>query len=383
VIADHDDALLADYVADEAAVSWDRLRRALAAQAALAAVHPVYFGSAITGAGIGEPRHFAPPTLETVVVPAAGADRAALRVALDRLAERDPLINLRQDDARQEVSVSLYGEVQKEVIQATLAADFGVDVTFRESTTICIERVVGRGEAVEVIGADPNPFLATVGLRVAPVPAGAGITFDLEVELGSMPSAFFSAVAETARETLGRGLHGWAVPDCQVTMTRSGYGARQSHAHAVFDKSMSSTAGDFRGLTPLVVMAALARAGTEVHEPLHRFRLEVPADTLGAVTSLLGRLRATPEGPAMRGDACLIEGEIPAARVHDLHRELAALTCGEGVLESVFERYEAVRGAPPPSRPRSAPDARPRGLRAADRAPGHGVTARTTRPIPV
>ena len=40
--------------------------------------------------------------------------------------------------------------------------------------------------------------------------------------------------------------------------------------HAGFDKSMSSTAGDFRNLTPLVLMAALVQASTEVLEPLHR-----------------------------------------------------------------------------------------------------------------
>ena len=78
-----------------------------------------------------------------MVVPSHPADRGALHVALAQLAEQDPLINLRQDDLRQEVSVSLYGEVQKEVIQATLAGDFGLEVRFRESTTICIERPVG------------------------------------------------------------------------------------------------------------------------------------------------------------------------------------------------------------------------------------------------
>jgi hypothetical protein len=39
-----------------------------------------------------------------------------------------------------------------------------------------------------------------------------------------------------------------------ATMTHSGYWPRQSHAHATFDKSMSSTAGTFRLLTPLVLM---------------------------------------------------------------------------------------------------------------------------------
>ena len=88
-----------------------------------------------------------PPTLETVVVPVCREDKGRLRTALAQLAEQDPLIDVRQDDVRQEISVSLYGEVQKEVIGATLAAEFGLDVTFRETTTICIERPVGTGSA--------------------------------------------------------------------------------------------------------------------------------------------------------------------------------------------------------------------------------------------
>ena len=48
----------------------------------------------------------------------------------------------------------------------------------------------------------------------------------------------------------------------------------------------------------------------------------------------------------------MVEGEIPAARVHDLQQQLPALTRGEGVLESAFDRYEPVRG-PAPSRPRT------------------------------
>ena len=120
--------------------------------------------------GRPQQHHFAPPTLETVVVPRNPDDKGALRVALAQLAEQDPLINVRQDDVRHELSVSLYGEVQKEVIQATLATDFGIDVTFRETTTICIERPAGTGEAVEVLHAESNPFLATIGLRVEPAP---------------------------------------------------------------------------------------------------------------------------------------------------------------------------------------------------------------------
>ena len=43
---------LAAYVDDETTVSYGRLRDALAAQTKRALVHPVFFGSAITGAGV-------------------------------------------------------------------------------------------------------------------------------------------------------------------------------------------------------------------------------------------------------------------------------------------------------------------------------------------
>ncbi|MFG1967877.1 GTP-binding protein [Nonomuraea fuscirosea] len=296
--------------------------------------------------------HFAPPTLETVVSPGRAADRGALHLALSRLAEQDPLIGLRQDDVRQEVSVSLYGEVQKEVIQATLLDDFGLEVTFRETTTICVERPAGTGAAFELIGKEPNPFLATVGLRVEPGgagdPTGGGVEFRLEVELGSLPYAFMSAIEETVHETLHQGLHGWEVRDCVVTLTHSGYWARQSHAGGGFDKSMSSTAGDFRNLVPLVLMDALRQAGTTVHEPMHRFRLELPPETLGPVLPVLARLGATPRTQR----SSLVEGLIPAAKVHELERRLPGLTQGEAVLESGFDRYERVRG-PIPRRPRT------------------------------
>jgi ribosomal protection tetracycline resistance protein len=452
-LAEHDPGLLTAYVENAAAVSFGSLQPALARQTRHAWVHPVFFGSAITGAGVpaltaaitrllptgtsnvdgpvagtvfkiergpsgeriaytclrsgrikirdrlddrivtaislfengtttgrtdltagrigkiwglGEVRigddiglsttkretgSFAPPTLETIVTPAAPEQRGALHLALSRLAEQDPLINLHQDGASGQLSVSLYGEVQKEVIQATLADEFGLDVQFHGTTTLHIERPVGTGAAVEVLDQDVHPFLAGIGLRIDPAPIDTGPAFRLEVELGSMPPAFFTAIGETVARTLEQGLYGWPVLDTVVTLTYNHYLARQSHAHAVFDKSMSSTAGDFRGLTPLVLMSALARAGTRVHEPMHRFRLEFPADTLGPVLSHLARLRAVPGPPMLQSTIGVIEGDLPAAEVHTLTQRLPGLTHGDGVLESRFDHYRSVVGEPP-ARPR-------------------------------
>jgi ribosomal protection tetracycline resistance protein len=459
LVTQHDDALLAAYLEDDAAVPYGELRGRLAALARRAVVHPVLAGSAITGTGvdaltagitgllppaagdpdgpvsgtvfkvergpagekiayarmfsgtvrtrerlrfgnggaakvtavsvfdrgsavpagsvaagrigklwglrdvrigdpIGDPpagassHHFPPPTLETVVVPCRPAGKGALHAALTQLAEQDPLINLRQDDIRQEILVSLYGEVQKEVIQATLAGDFGVEAGFRETTTICIERLAGTGAAVEALNDPGNPFKAGVGLRLEPAPAGAGVTFRLEIEPGSLPVPFRKAIAATAAQTLRQGLHGWEISDCTVYLTHSGYIPPQGKRGIAFDPSISSAAGDFRDLTPLVLMSALRQAGTRVCEPVQRCQLEIPGDTLRAVLRALTRLGGIPRTTEPRGSSYLLDAELPAARVHDLEQQLPALTRGESVLDCAFSRYRQVRG-PAPARPRT------------------------------
>ena len=465
VLAEGNDSILAAYIHDEDGVPYRRLREELAAQTMRALVHPAFFGSAITGAGIeplmagiaellpaaaGDPdglvtgsvfkiergsgvekiayvrmfsgtvrtrdrlrfgadredkvtqvavfergsatrresvhageiaklwgldevqigdqigradvqavRHqFPPPTLESVVVARDPADRARLRAALDQIAEQDPLINLRQDDSRQETYVSLYGEVQKEVIQATLANDFGIEVTFCETTVIYIERPAASASAVEFLQADTHPFSATVGLRVEPAPAGSGITFRLDVDPRDVPiyiyktrSSFADAMTEYTRRTLQAGLYGWEVADCVVAMTDCNYYIGDGPKKRVLD-TPRTTAADFRKLTPLVLMQALKRAGTTVCEPLARVYLEVPTALMGGVLAALAQLGAAVENPLVRGQLSVIQTVLPAAQVHSLQQQLPGLTSGEGVLESEFGGYQPVRG-PIPRRPRT------------------------------
>jgi ribosomal protection tetracycline resistance protein len=467
VLAEHDEGIMAAYIEDESGVSDRRLRDELAAQTHRALVHPVYFGSAITGAGVeqlitavaellpssqGDPagraagtvfkiersasgekiayvrlfsgtvrtrdwlrfgrgleskvtaiavfargpavqrasvsagevaklwglhdvrigdrigetetdqvhRQFPPPTLESVVVARTRDDRARLSIALAQLMEQDPLINVRQDDIRQEISVSLYGEVQKEVIQATLANEFGLDVTFRESTQIHIERLVGTGEAVELLYAktktnvtgksspsSANPFPATLGLRVDPAPLGAGVSLGLELDVRLVPfyiyktvGAFLGHMEEYVVETLREGLSGWQVTDCTVTITDCGY------------RAPGTTAADFRKLTPLVLMQALEQARTVVCEPVVRVTLELPTAMIGGVLPVLARLGGTVGQPSLQSKLATIETVLPAARAQELQRQLPGLTGGEGLLDSTFAGYRPVSGDQP-IRPRT------------------------------
>jgi ribosomal protection tetracycline resistance protein len=466
LLAEHDDALLAAYVADESSLSRRRLRDALAAQTKRAIVHPVFCGSAITGAGVdaltaglvdllpttsadgtgpvsgmvfkigrgagGEKiayvrmfsgtvrtrdrlqfghgdegkvtaisvfdlgraaarasvsageiaklsglaeiligdrigelpghstvREFAPPTLESVVEPIDRGDRQRLRVALAQLAEQDPLIAVRQDDTSQEMSISLYGEVQQEVIQATLADDFDIEVTFRDTTPIDVERPIGAGEAVETLHAPTNPFLATIGLRVEPAPGQSAVEFRLDVDHRAIPlylyktaESFAERMSAYVRDTLREGLYGWQVTNCAVTMTQCSYSVPDGPPSR---RGPLSTAADFRKLTPLVLMQALERAGTVVCEPTVRASIEAPTDTVGAIVSALTRLGGAVETVSPPAEFSTVTASLSAARAGDLQRQLPGLTRGEGVFDSSFAGYEPVRGNPP-ARRRTTPN---------------------------
>jgi len=491
-LVEHDDALLTSYVSDPKSVSYRQLCESLAAQARRSLVHPVFFGSAITGAGVdaliagitellpatvgavdgpvsgtvfkvergpagekvayvrmfsGEVRtrdrlrfgagverkvtaiavyeqasavprgsvgagrigklwglgdvrigdaigdvsaaaerhSFAPPTLETVCVPRRADEKGRLRVALGQLEEQDPLINLRQDDTgvgstepaksggaglagagagkRAEISLSLYGEVQREVIEATLAGEYGLEVRFRETTTICIERPKASGEAVEILNTPTNPFHADLGLRVEPAPPGSGVEVVADPRLDPRDAplyafktfdAFVEHMGDYVRLALEEGLCGWQVSDCVVTVTKIAYSLADGPPSR---RGPMPTARDVKRLVPLVLMQALEQGGTEVCEPVFRIAAEVPTEAIGSVLAALGRLGAGDATPSARGELSVLEASLPTSRVQELRRQLPGLTGGEGVLDSEFAGYQPVTGEAPIRR-RLTPDPR-------------------------
>ncbi|GAA4617953.1 TetM/TetW/TetO/TetS family tetracycline resistance ribosomal protection protein [Actinoallomurus liliacearum] len=279
---------------------------------------------------------FAPPALETVVRSVRPSDGPLLHAALQRLAEQDPLVGVRFDDRSREISVLLYGEVQKEVLKAQLEEQEGIAVAFAETRIVYLERPAGVGAAVhEIDRHGDHEVWATAGLRIEPAAAGAGVRYRLEVEPGSLPAAFHAAIEESVRAALLRGPYGWEVTDCVVTLTHSGYA------------SPVTTAGDFRTLTSRLVERALRRAGTHVYEPVVRFELEVPSDVVSGVLATFAELAGTPYDLAVRSDTTYVTGVLPLGRVHELGRRLPGQTRGEGVFLSEFAGHRRVAGTPP------------------------------------
>jgi ribosomal protection tetracycline resistance protein len=462
-LAEHDEELFASYVEGSGSISFNRLSAQLKIQTARCVVHPVFFGSARTGAGVaplmsgiaellprasgdphagvtgavfkiergaagekiayarltsgtlrlrdrldygeshedkvtaietldhrsipGQPsvsaggiaklwglrdvqigdrigqvgteesdQQFAPPTMESVVEPIDPAHTGRLRIALRELAEQDPFIKVRQDDGLNEISVSLYGEIQKEIIQTTLADDFGVGVRFRNTTTVYIERPNGVGEAVEHLTSDAKPYVAGVGLRIDPGPLASGVQFRIDIDPRSVPlyiykteTQFVDHMTQYVCRALARGVFGWEVTDCIVTLVECDYFVSDGPAKPTVPMARS-TGADFRKLTPLVLSQALASAGTQVCEPVLRLMIEAPADSIGPLLRSVAHLGGLVERTSVRGPFATIEARMPADHSLELQRQLPELTRGEGNVETAFDGYQPVVGTPPTRR---------------------------------
>ncbi|MCW9132117.1 TetM/TetW/TetO/TetS family tetracycline resistance ribosomal protection protein [Bacillus paramycoides] len=261
----------------------------------------------------------AEPQMEAAIKAMPKERNHDLYVALMELCEEDPLIKVWKDDVHNELYIRLFGEVQKEVIETMLHEKYNLQVTFSNTRVVCIEKPVGIGNAVEMMGEKTNPFYATIGFKVAQGALNSGITYNLGVELGSLPLAFHKAIEDTVFQTLKQGLYGWEVTDIIVTLTHTGYA------------SPVTTASDFRNLTPLVLMDALKQAETCVYEPVNEFELTVPEHAISTAMYKLAAIPATFTEPILYNDSYHLTGSLPVAKTENFKRMLHSFTEGEGI----------------------------------------------------
>ncbi|MFD7814003.1 GTP-binding protein [Streptomyces sp. NPDC059785] len=272
------------------------------------------------------------PGFETRVVARDPARQGDLHRALTELADIDPLIAIRPD--RGAVRISIYGEVQQQVLAQTLATEFGIDTDFRDTTVMCVERPSSTGSAVLRMGDPGHLHRFTLGVRVEPAAPGSGVELVIAAERSGLPlhvyatmDGFRAALSDHIAEPLSSGPHGWPVTDLRITVTDSGY------------PPAGPRAVDVRHTTEQVVREAVRRAGTTVCEPVDRFTVEIPADTLSAVLGLLARHGAVPDAPRTGDRLTVVTGTVRTAAVSTLRAALHGTTHGQGVLESALDHY--------------------------------------------
>ena len=286
------------------------------------------------------------PMLQTTIAAKKSEQREILLGALTEISDGDPLLKYYVDTTTHEIILSFLGKVQMEVICSLLEEKYHVGVAMKEPSVIYLERPQKKASYTIHIEVPPNPFWASIGLTVTPLPVGSGTQYKSEVSLGYLNQSFQNAVMEGVRYGMEQGLYGWGVTDCQICFD---YGVYYSPV---------STPADFRFLAPVVLEQALKKAGTQLLEPYLSFTLFAPQEYLSRAYNDAPKYCAIIESTRLEKDEVIFKGEIPARCIGEYRNDLNFYTNGRSVCITELKGYQETSGEPvfQPRRPNSRLD---------------------------
>ena len=268
------------------------------------------------------------PILRTRIEPIKIEEREKLLDALTEIADTDPLLRYYVDTITHEIIISFLGTVQLEVICSLLIEKYHINIRIEDPTVIYLEKPLQKADYTIHIEVPPNPFWASIGLSITPLPIGSGIQYESKVSLGYLNQSFQNAVREGINYGLEQGLYGWKVTDCKICFE---YGVYYSPV---------STPSDFRFLAPIVLEQALKKAGTQLLEPYLSFILFTPQGYLSRAYNDAQKHCAIIETSQSKNDEIIFTGHIPVRCINEYRNTLTLYTNGQAVFLTELKDYQ-------------------------------------------
>ena len=268
------------------------------------------------------------PMLRTRIEPIKIEEREKLLDALTEIADTDPLLRYYVDTITHEIVISFLGTVQLEVICSLLIEKYHINIRIEDPTVIYLEKPLQKADYTIHIEVPPNPFWASIGLSITPLPIGSGIQYESKVSLGYLNQSFQNAVREGINYGLEQGLYGWEVTDCKICFE---YGVYYSPV---------STPSDFRFLAPIVLEQTLKKAGTQLLEPYLSFILFTPQGYLSRAYNDAQKHCAIIETSQSKNDEIIFTGHIPVRCINEYRNTLTLYTNGQAVFLTELKGYQ-------------------------------------------
>ena len=268
------------------------------------------------------------PILRTRIEPIKIEEREKLLDALTEIADTDPLLRYYVDTITHEIIISFLGTVQLEVICSLLIEKYHINIRIEDPTVIYLEKPLQKADYTIHIEVPPNPFWASIGLSITPLPIGSGIQYESKVSLGYLNQSFQNAVREGINYGLEQGLYGWKVTDCKICFE---YGVYYSPV---------STPSDFRFLAPIVLEQTLKKAGTQLLEPYLSFILFTPQGYFSRAYNDAQKHCAIIETSQSKNDEVIFTGHIPVRCINEYRNTLTLYTNGQAVFLTEFKDYQ-------------------------------------------
>ncbi len=276
---------------------------------------------------------FPTPVISIAIEPKTKADVEKLGMSLAKLGQEDPSFRTHTDEESGQTIISGMGELHLEIIVDRLKREFKVEanigkpeVAYREAITKktpCEHKYAkqsgGRGQYGHVV------------MEIEPAERGAGFVFENDIVGGVIPKEFIPAIEKGVREAMARGvLAGFPLVDMKARLTDGSYHEVDSSAQA------------FEVAASLCFQEGAQKAGLVLLEPIMKMEVVVPEEYMGNVIGDLNSRRGRILGMGQRGNAQVIDSEVPLATMFGYVTDLRSMTQGRGTSTMQFANYSPV-----------------------------------------
>lgn len=276
------------------------------------------------------------PVIHVAIEPKTSGDQQGLSKALQAMLREDPSLKLQHDAESGQTLLSGMGELQLEVSIEKLRAKYGVEVSVGQPQ-VAYRETISRNVEVRYVHkkqtGGPGQF-AEVKLLLTPLGRGEGIRFESRVVGGAVPREFIPAVeAGIRRAALSGVVAGYPCVDFSVALLDGSFHERDSSTVAFELAAMAAFREGF------------AKAGPQVLEPVMAVEVITPVDYLGDCIGDLNRRRGVVRGQGPRGNAAVIEADVPLKEMFGYIGGLRALSSGRAQYSMQLAHYDVVPAA--------------------------------------
>jgi elongation factor G len=274
---------------------------------------------------------FPEPVVSIAIEPKTKPDEEKLTRSLVRLAEEDPTFRLHTDPETNQTIISGMGELHLEVLIERLKREFKVEanvgkpqVAYRETLTQSTEiehrfvrQTGGKGQ------------FAVCTLKIEPMPAGHGFSFQDKIVGGVIPREFIPAVETGVVEALKTGVQwGYPIVDVQVSLIDGKF-------HPVDSSELA-----FHICGSMAFKEGARKCSPKLLEPIMSVEVVTPPDYLGDVIGHLQQKRANIKEIKSRGDHLqMVEATVPLSEMFGYATSLRSTTQGRATYSMEFSHY--------------------------------------------
>ena len=280
-----------------------------------------------------ERMEFPDPVIEVAVEPKSKADQEKMGQALGRLAQEDPSFQVQTDVESGQTVIKGMGELHLDILVDRLKREFKVDanvgapqVAYRE--TIAQRAEIDHTHKKQTGGAGQ---FARVKIVFEPLEAGDGFQFENATVGGSVPKDYIPGVErglENARE--GGVIAGFPVIDFKATLV-------DGASHDVDSSIMA-----FEVATRQAFRDGIKKAKPVLLEPVMKVEVVTPDEYMGDIIGDLNSRRGSVGAMDHRGNARVINAEVPLANMFGYVKTLRSMSQGRAQFTMHFSHYDRV-----------------------------------------